>query len=141
MNRVAKWLCALIVACTVFMVAKTAEATHFRYGNIVWRVPDPVNFPLTVEFTVTHAYRDTGFSNDVQLNFGDGNSGNNQQGAQIGAGVDLLGATYFIYQYTETHTYLTPGNRTAFFELCCRLDSIINTGAVLLPGVSIAPMS
>ncbi|MEZ4447609.1 MAG: hypothetical protein R3B72_51510, partial [Polyangiaceae bacterium] len=128
MNRLARWVVSLLFAFSALFAASRAEATHFRYGNITWNVPDPVNAPLTVEFTVTHAWRTT-FIDTVTLQFGDGQQVNSGGGdVTIGTGVDAAGESYTIREFVTSHTYASPGNRTAFFTNCCRVSSLINAG-------------
>ena len=73
-------LAALAAALFLFLAPTRAEASHFRFGTIVWTVPDPQNAPRTVRFTVTHAWR-TGAVNSPNLQYGDGTT----SGAQLGA--------------------------------------------------------
>ena len=127
MHRVVKWIFSVTLAFVATFVAQNAEATHFRYGNVTWSLPDPVAAPLTVEFTVTHGWRSS-FTSPANLNFGDGASSGAIQGTAIGTGTDGSGEAYTIFQYTVQHTYAAPGSYTAFFSGCCRLSSLINAG-------------
>ena len=47
----------LLLLCLGF--ALPASASHFRAGQITWTVPNPVNAPLTVLFTVSESWRAT----------------------------------------------------------------------------------
>jgi len=66
-----KIVIALVASFFLFLVANDAHATHFRYGNITYTVPDPVNAPTTVRFDVTVAWRQA-FVDTVTFVFGDG---------------------------------------------------------------------
>jgi hypothetical protein len=125
----------LVVLCGLLM-QREALASHFRYGSVTWRVPDPAQ-PLTVEFNVTTGWRQNAQANQkqTQLDFGDGSPlntllplivGPNLQGF-VGSGVDTAGNPYDIYSYTTQHTYASAGQFTAFISNCCRVAGIINT--------------
>ena len=43
----------LLLAAFVVLFGAVAEASHFRFGNITWSIPDPVGAPRTVRFVVT----------------------------------------------------------------------------------------
>ena len=116
---------ALLVSFMTLLMAQEALATHFRYGNITWRIPDPVNAPRTVEFTVTTAWRDNAI-NSVSLNFGNGSTATVTQ-TQIGSGLDAKGTIYDVAQGITTHTYSGSQTEfTAFFRGCCRISTLIN---------------
>jgi len=128
-RRITKWLFAIILASITLSVAAEAEASHFRYGNLTWRLPDPVGDPLTVEFTVTNGWRGDGggpAAQNSQVEFGDGNVGPNQEGPIVGTGTDGSGQPYWIRQYTIEHTYASQGTYTAFVESGNRIAALIN---------------
>ena len=123
-----KVLLALLASISFFLFAETAHATHFRYGNISYTVPDPVNAPKTVRFDVVAAWRadavdGSGFA-ATNLDFGDGQSNGTQEGLTIGNGVDASGLAYKVQRYSATHTYPTQGVYTAFFTSCCRISTL-----------------
>jgi hypothetical protein len=123
--KLSKTLWALLAAAFVTLVAPSAFASHFRYGNITWRLPNPQSAPLTVEFTVTHGWRST-LTDGFNLNFGDGTTSGFQQGTAIGSGVDANGEGYTIFEAKVTKTYAAPGFYKAFFGTCCRVASLVN---------------
>ena len=124
-----KVLLALFASFTVaFLFADDARASHFRYGNITYSVPDPVNAPKTVRFDVVAAWRadavdGTGFS-ATDLNFGDGQTNGPNEGLTIGQGVDASGLAYKVQRYSVTHTYPAKAVYTAFFTSCCRISTL-----------------
>ncbi|MEZ4299829.1 MAG: DNRLRE domain-containing protein [Polyangiaceae bacterium] len=122
--RAASLFAALAVLATL-LFAREAHATHFRYGNISWTVPDPVNAPKTVKFTVTTAWRATAVD-PVTLAFGDGASSGSQAGTIIGSGVDVKGQPYTVVQFTTTRTYAGFGPYTASAASCCRISTLTN---------------
>ena len=126
MNRVVKWIFSVTLAFVATFAAGEAEASHFRYGNITWDLPDPTNDPLTVEFTVTVGWRSTFNNPAFVLQFGDGQNSGLQQGSVVGSGSDSQGQGYTIYEYVTTHTYAAAGPYLAFIDSCCRLDSLEN---------------
>ncbi|MDC3980911.1 MopE-related protein [Polyangium jinanense] len=121
-----KGFLAVLAALCVFVFAGRAEATHFRYGNITWSVPDPVSAPRTVRFDVTMAWHVKSFIGSTTLYFGDGGFNPNTQGAFVGSGYDATGDEYHFYRYAATHTYNAPGQYTAYFSDCCRISELIN---------------
>ena len=116
---------SLIFFSMLFGFVNQAEASHFRYGNITWTIPDPVGAPRTVRFTVETAWRGD-FIDGTQLEFGDGTNNGNQIGTTIGGGVDALGNAYAVQRYTATHTYAAAGGYTAFFASGDRVAGLIN---------------
>jgi MYXO-CTERM domain-containing protein len=120
---------AALAALFALLLASRAEASHFRYGNITWTVPDPVNAPLSVRFDVTVAWReDYPFIDSTTLNFGNGKTNPPNAGATIGTGTDAAGLEYLVQRYTVTHKYAAPGVYTVFFTSCCRTSNLINAG-------------
>jgi len=120
---------AALAALFALLLASRAEASHFRYGNITYTVPDPVNAPLTVRFDVTVAWReDYPFIDSTTLIFGDSKSNPPNAGATIGTGTDAAGLEYLVQRYTVTHKYAAPGLYTAYFTSCCRTSNLINAG-------------
>jgi hypothetical protein len=115
-----------LVSLTLVMVP-AAQATHFRQGELRWRVPDPVNAPLTVEFEIRVAWRST-FLDTVALNYGDGTSSSAMSGTAEGNATDASGDGYTLMRYTTSHTYAASGNYTAFISSCCRVSSLVNAG-------------
>jgi len=123
-----RWLWMMVMAAATFLYTQDAQATHFRYGNITWRVPDPQANPQTVELNVTIGWRSNGLGT-VALNFGDGsgnltlNAGN---GTVIGTGTDANNESYTILNYVISHAYPGAGQYKAFFENCCRVSTLAN---------------
>ena len=78
---------SVLAALVCMTIGATAHASHFRYGNITWKVPDPIAAPQTVQFTVTAGWRDT-LADSITLNFGDGASTN--VASTDGSAVDLV---------------------------------------------------
>ncbi|MBK6512650.1 MAG: hypothetical protein IPG04_00680 [Polyangiaceae bacterium] len=121
-----KYVLSLLTAMCLMIWALPAQATHFRYGTINWRVPDPIGAPLTVEFTVQQAWR-TAFLACDNLDFGDGTFGNGcNTVTNIGTGVDATGQSYTLREYVVTHTYASASNFLVFFENCCRISTLQN---------------
>ena len=118
-------LFVLLVALSGLAAPATLFATHFRQGEIRWRVPDPTNAPLTVEFEVRVAWRSS-FIDTVTLNFGDGGSIAFPPGTSAGGGTDTAGNPYSVIEYTTTHTYASASMFTAYFSSCCRMSGLVN---------------
>lgn len=110
-----------VLACT----AGTARAAHFRYGTMAWTVPDPIGAPRTVAFTVTIGVTTTS-APTLPIVFGDATPNVNMTGTSIGTGTDAVGSTYYVYQYTTTHTYAGDGPYTAYHESSARVAGLVN---------------
>jgi MYXO-CTERM domain-containing protein len=126
MHLVARLVVSAALALFALLGATNhAEASHFRYGNISWTVPDPVGAPNTVRFTVEVAWR-AALTDSTILNFGDGTNNGSVTGTLVGSGTDTLGNAYSVFRYTATHTYAGPGTYVAFFGSCCRVAGLQN---------------
>ncbi len=122
-------LLGILAALAVLLLPRAAHATHFRYGNITYAIPNPVSQPLTVQLDVTVAWRSSYLPIDsTTLNFGDGTANPAKVGDEIGSGVDAAGLAYRIMHYRVTHTYPAAGQYVAYFTSCCRLSNLINAG-------------
>jgi len=117
----------LASCCVLFLFAKDAHATHFRYGNITYSVPDPINAPTTVRFDVVTAWA-SNFIGGTTLQFGDSTSNPDTIGAKIGEGVDAGGLPYTVQRYSVTHTYAAKSVYTSSFDSCCRISTLTNDG-------------
>jgi hypothetical protein len=122
-----KYVLSLLTAMCLMIWALPAQATHFRYGTINWRVPDPVGAPLTVEFTVQQAWR-TAFLACDNLDFGDGGpfgNGCNEGSPTIGNGVDATGPRLHgaALQWSRTRTREEPSTPAFFDELLPHLHA------------------
>ncbi len=111
----------------------SANATHFRYGNISW-TRDVTN-PKKVTFKVSQAWRTSYFysgttpsvgaqmSSQTVLDFGDGNTSN------ITLTLSSVNTTddWMYGDYTVTHTYTNyTSDYTASFSNCCRISTLQN---------------
>jgi len=124
MSKIKAFL-AFLATVSVLVFTSRAEASHFRYGNIKYTIPDPVSAPLTVRFEVVTAWR-AAFTDTSNLNFGDGTSNGLAQGPLIGSGFDTAGEEYRVFRYTATHTYPGAGQYVASFDSCCRISTLTN---------------
>ncbi len=118
--KLAKLLPVLALLCAIAVPA-TAQASHFRYGQIAWEETSGT----TVEFTVTTAWRVSPF---VRLYFGDGGYSNHYQSGMtnLGTYTDLNGESYTVWRFTTSHTYSGDGPYTAQFNSCCRIGTLVN---------------
>ena len=128
MSKLKHFLAVLIALSTVLLASRRAEATHFRYGNISYTIPDP-SAPTTVRFTVNVAWGPYPFVDTTVLDFGDGGPSNPATpGSPVASGVDATGNQYTFYSYVVSHTYPAIGQYTASFGSCCRLSNLVNSG-------------
>ena len=81
MSKLRILLALLASFCFFLLFAKDANATHFRYGNITYAVPDPINAPTTVRFDVVTAWASS-FIGTTTLEFGDGQQNPDTAGAK-----------------------------------------------------------
>jgi hypothetical protein len=112
----------LVVA---LLCTTSAIASHFRYGNISWRVVSG----RTVEFKVSQSWRYSVWyptlggtiSTDV-LYFGDGTS------ATINLKVTSINTVedWFYGEATITKTYAANQNYLAYFANCCKISTLMN---------------
>ncbi|HRI65794.1 MAG TPA: MopE-related protein [Polyangium sp.] len=119
---------ALLTTVVVLVFSSRAEASHFRYGNIRYTVPDPVSAARTVRFEIVAAWR-FDMPDEMRLDFGDGTASGSLTGLFIGDGTDASTPTpeqYKVYRYTATHTYPTAGQYVASFADCCRISTLQN---------------
>lgn len=116
-------LVALVGLCTAAFSPPQTEASHFRFGHISWK-------PLTgtdIEFTITQAWRGTAFSSPPLG--GTFSPGGFDFGDNTSTGLTLTVTSldpvndWIVGETTITHTYPSPGNFTAFFESCCRINN------------------
>ena len=124
MSKLKHFLAVLFALSTVLLASQRADASHFRYGNISYTIPDP-SAPRTVRFNVTSAWR-ADFIGSTTLDFGDSTSNPDTIGATFASGVDATGLQYVFTGYVVTHTYPAVGQYTAQFNSCCRLSTLVN---------------
>ncbi|MDC0748640.1 MopE-related protein [Polyangium mundeleinium] len=111
-------LLAFLFALVGLLGSRTAEADHFRFGTISWRVPNLQASPRTVEFTVRTAWT-TGSSYVTTLNFGDGVTFTPNPVTEIkekGSGTSIAGGSYTVVEYKASHTYASAGPWVAYFD-------------------------
>jgi hypothetical protein len=124
LSKVSRHVRMLLIAVAL-LVTTSASASHFRYGNISWRVVSG----RTIEFKVTQSWRYTAFYPTLgstiytdYLNFGDG------QGGNINLNVTTINTSedWFYGEAVVTHTYASDANFLAFFASCCKISSLQN---------------
>ena len=127
MSKLRILFAVLASLCALLISTREAHATHFRYGNITYTVPDPVNAPTTVRFDVVTAWRQA-FIGTTTLVFGDGQQNPDTAGAKIGEGTDAANDPYQVQRYSVEHTYPAKSVYTAYFTSCCRISELVNAG-------------
>ncbi len=127
-----------IAGLFLFMVllagfAPTAQATHFRYGNVSWIPVASDATGRTIQFRVSVGYR-TSFGYGVPIavgavitnfdtfNFGDGTS------APLNFTVTSVNGPndYFYAEALLTRTYAANGTFVAYYDDCCRISTLQN---------------
>jgi len=106
------------------------QASHFRFGNLSWRRAAGASNALTVEITVTEAWRaNSSGVGEIDYLFGDGTGTFTTTGATLVAQLtDFAGESYEVWTRTITHTYPSNGVYTVDGQSCCRISSLINAG-------------
>jgi hypothetical protein len=110
-----------IVFSLLILAATAAEASHFRFGHVTWKRISG----NTVEFTITAAWR-ADFVDGVFLQYGDGNFASMSSGTFTE--IAVVAGQYRVLRRTVQHTYGSEGPFTAFFESCCRIGGLSNSG-------------
>ncbi len=159
-----RWWVILLLLLAQGIYVPTAQASHFRYGNLSWRqLPsDPTG--RTIEFKLTMGFR-LGFftptptvgstitnataNSSAAFNFGDGisTSAFNFTVTSVNAADDNL-----IAEATLVRSYTANGNFTAFIQASSRLTtlqnnangtyritSLVNVGTTNLPPATTLP--
>ncbi len=118
--------------CLAFSWAGTqAFASHLRGTTVSW---SPTGAAGTVQFTIQYSQRTSaggciggcvvGGTISVPFSFGDGSS------TSITATLTSVNAAedYFSATGTVTHTYAGNGPYTAYYDVCCRVSTIVSGG-------------
>ena len=122
-------LTALMLLGNVF----TAQASHYRYGNMSWS--RATTSSTSVTFVLNQAWRTSFFSGQtvavgqpvtgtVNLDFGDGNS----QAVTLTVTSVNAGEDYFTGTATIVHNYASLTTYTASYNSSARLSALVNNG-------------
>lgn len=122
-------LALVLLAGAVFMPSD-ADATHFRFGHITWKVTGT----NTAEITVLHAWRRSaagalvvGNTSPAFATFSSG--GGSPSSSNITGTVIFVNAAndWYLAKYVTTVTYPNQGPFTASFNSCCRISTLQNS--------------
>jgi hypothetical protein len=126
------YIIALLCLGFIFMSASNAQATHFRYGNISWKVVSSTPTEATVEFKVAMVFRSAYFGNpavgtsivpDLTFYHGDGTS----RSILLLVTSQSVSEGWFYGEATFTKIYANPnGTYNAYFNSCCRISTLQN---------------
>lgn len=108
-----------LVLGLLLVTAQSVEASHFRYGDISWRVVESDPTGRTIEFKVNTGWR-LNAVNNIYLYFGDGS------GASMSRTVTNVNGEYSYSTSTVTHRYSGNGNFTAYYRGCCKISNLAN---------------
>lgn len=121
--------CAFWTLLLLLVLANKAEASHFRYGNISWRVVGSDASKRTIEFKISQAWRGTPALGESPygstLDFGD----NTTQDFAVAATAVNATDNYYYGQATLTHTYAANGDYTVSAGGCCRIPTLVNNAS------------
>ncbi len=131
--RIGHTLRCIVLLTMAFFLSFDAEASHYRFGNISWSIPNPAS-PRNVSFKVQMAFRRTFYpgppnlgntvSSGVNLDFGDGSGS-----VPINLLVTSINTTddWFFGEATITHTYGGTGTTfTASYLSNARISTLQN---------------
>lgn len=127
----AKKLVFLVLLASAFVITTAAPsyASHFRYGTITWRTPNP-GIPRQVEFTAQLAFRRSFFGTPNvgdtvvpgSLCYGDGVCDNLSLVVQsVDVANDWIQGTFVM-----NHLYAAAGTYIVDHSNCCRFSSLLN---------------
>ena len=120
---------AFLVCVVLASACTSAFASHLRGTSISW---SPTSTPGQVQFTIQYSQRASagctsgacvvGATVAVPFNFGDGATAN------VTTTVTSLNSAedYFSSTGTINHTYTGAGPYTAFYNVCCRVSTIVS---------------
>lgn len=114
-----KLFTAIMVLGLLAFTAPDLKASHYRYGNMTWRVIQG----RTVEITVTSAWR-SGFIGSAWLNDNAGNS-YTQISNQVVSNQN--GVATRVQKFTTT--YSSDGPFRVYWSSCCRIGGLANSGS------------
>ncbi len=114
----------------LLLLAVLTQASHFRYGDIAWRVVQANSTGRTIEFKVNAGWRLNVFD-PISLSFGDGTA------AMVPITYASINGQYSYGTGTVQHTYAANGDYTASYGSCCKISNLANNpgGSWLLRSV------
>ena len=118
--RPASVLRVLLLSCLLIIGAlSSARASHFRYGDMSWRVVQSNATGRTIEFKVSAGWA-LSFTSPITINFGDGTSGT------VPIGYTNINGVYQYGTGTLQHTYGTNGNFKAVYSGGNKISNLQN---------------
>ena len=118
--RPASVLRVLLLSCLLVIgTLLSAQASHFRYGDMSWRVVQSNPTGRTIEFKVSAGWA-LSFTSPITINFGDGTSGT------VPIGYTNINGVYQYGTGTLQHTYGTNGNFTAVYSGGNKISNLQN---------------
>ena len=110
----------LLLSCLLVIgTLLSAQASHFRYGDMSWRVVQSNPTGRTIEFKVSAGWA-LSFTSAITINFGDGTSGT------VPIGYTNINGVYQYGTGTLQHTYGTNGNFTAVYSGGNKISNLQN---------------
>lgn len=127
-----------LILTFLLLTPYSSNATHFRYGTITW---EPVQGQSnTIKFTVRAAWRRDFFPSNVTIgqtiNTSNGSNANFRFGGNTNLGTNRpmyatvtavnISENWLQTEWIQIVTYSEPGDYTAFFQSCCRINELQN---------------
>lgn len=107
------------VVMLLLLLTSGLYASHFRYGDISWRVVESDPTGRTIEFKVNTGWR-LNAVNTPYIYFGDGT------GASLAPTLTNVNGVYTYSTGTVRHTYAANGNYMAYYSGCCKISNLSN---------------
>lgn len=113
------------LAFLFLLSVQTSYASHMRYLNLTWKSISG----NTVEFKFSYAQAGgntpVGSRLSMTIFTGDGRNLN----IPMTVTSNNVAENYFYSEGTAKYTYASPGNYTAFFSSCCRINGMVNNSS------------
>ena len=118
---------SLLIICCFFLFTSSALASHFRYGDISYRVDTNDPTGRTVIFKVNSGWRSTWTSSlNIQLRFQPTGGGKAELIGKIPE--NLTGSSNGVNYYTGeiSYTFKTNGEYKVYYDSCCKISTLEN---------------
>jgi hypothetical protein len=128
-----------MITVVFFYLCRESDASHYRFGNVAWKLTSQTAGGYTVEFQIMQGWRwgsigtttlGAQSSNLGSWYFGDGS----QTNLQITLTAVNQEEAWVIGSTVLTYTYTTVGPHIAYWESCCRVGSSVlsNNGGLAM---------
>jgi hypothetical protein len=113
--KICTFICILFSLCLV-------SGSHFRFGRILWTQKNIATNPLTIRFTITHAWRGD-FIDSVFPTIDGVGSPSLISDTLAATGTDSAGEAYAVKSTIFEFTFPRKDRFVVYFSTCCRVFS------------------